>query len=72
MLLQGQDDAVGNNCSQDHVLKWSVRVKEQLKVKLHSFHSNIINYSMFSYGISIRINEFTSSTMSKQSRGLIK
>lgn len=38
MLLQGQDDAVGNNCSQDHVLKWSVRVKEQLKVKWHSCH----------------------------------
>lgn len=46
MLLQGQDDAICDNCSQDHVLKWSVGVKEHLKMKLHimSFHNNIMNF----------------------------
>lgn len=40
MLLQGQNNAVGYNCSQDHVLKWSVNVKEKSNIKMHSFHSH--------------------------------
>lgn len=31
MLLQGQDDAVGNDGGQDHVLKW--RGKEELRIE---------------------------------------
>lgn len=37
MPLQGQDDAVGDDRSQDHVLERSVRVKEQVI----SYHSHI-------------------------------
>lgn len=36
VLLQGQDDAVGDDGSQDHVLEWSARVKEHVKIKDHS------------------------------------
>lgn len=35
MLLQSQDDTVGDDCSQDHVLKGSVRVKEKLHKHAH-------------------------------------
>ena len=51
MLLQGQDDAVCNNCSQDHVLKWSVRVKEKLKGQVHSFHFISLHFISFHSGI---------------------
>lgn len=44
MLLQGQDNAVGDDCSQDHVFKWSVGVKE-LKVKLNTFLNQMHNYN---------------------------
>lgn len=40
MLLQGQNDAVGDDGGQDHVLKWSIKVKERLNFKTHLLHSH--------------------------------
>lgn len=54
MLLQGQNNAVGYNCSQDHVLKWSVNVKEKLNIKMHSFHSHH-GLGPFLMGIQLRL-----------------
>lgn len=54
MLLQGQNNAVGYNCSQDHVLKWSVNVKEKLNMRMHSFHSHHGLCSFF-MGIQLRL-----------------
>lgn len=44
VLLQGQDDAVGDDGSQDHVLEWSARVKEHVKIKVltQTIHSNSV------------------------------
>lgn len=62
MLLQGQNDAVGYNCSQDHVLKWSVKVKEKFNIKMHSFHSHHVLGSFF-MGIPLRLRLFSSTKL---------
>lgn len=59
MLLQGQNNAVGYNGSQDHVLKWSIKVKERLNFKMHLFHFHHVMCGIVFVDIKLTFDAFS-------------
>lgn len=59
MLLQGQNDAVGDDGGQDHVLKWSIKVKERLNFKIHLFHFHHVTCGIVFVDIKLTFDAFS-------------